>query len=423
MSAQRSLLILGVLALATGAALLPIRPPPGPALAAVGATVAAGHGHTCALTTGGGVRCWGRNDYGQLGDGTKTDSNTPVNVVGLSAGVAAVSTERAHSCALTSGGGVKCWGANYYGQLGDGTATDRNIAVDVSGLSSGVAAVSVGQFHTCALTVAGGVKCWGADSGGQLGGASEDICGRSPCSTSPVDVTGLSSGVAAVSVGSEHTCALTTEGGVECWGRNQHGQLGDGTATDRNTAVDVSGLSSGVAAVSAGAGHTCALTTAGGVKCWGYNDTGRLGDGTRTDRATPVDVMGLSSGVKAVSVGGSHTCALTTEGGVKCWGLNDAGQEVCAHPPLGETSPCSTAPLDVSGLSSGVSAVSAGGDLWYGHACAVTSAGAVRCWGHNTFGQLGATTSAVCTHPTLGETPLCSTVPLEVSGLSQAGVP
>ncbi len=417
MSAQRIFLIVGVVTLAAGVGLLMIRPPPAPASAAGGTDVSAGHGHTCGLTTEGGVRCWGRNDYGQLGDGTTTDSNAPVDVVGLSTGVAAVSTERAHTCALTSGGGVKCWGSNNYGQLGDGTTTDSNIPVDVSGLSNGVAAVSAGQFHTCALTTGGGVKCWGADSAGQLGGASEDTCGKTPCSTSPIDVTDLNSGAAAVSAGSEHTCAVTMEGGVKCWGRNQYGQLGDGTTADSDAPVDVSGLSSDVAAVSAGVGHTCALTAAGGVKCWGYNDTGRLGDGTKTNRAMPVDVVGLSSGVKAISAGGSHTCALTAAGGVKCWGLDSAGPEMCAHPPLGETSPCSTAPLDISGLSSGVAAVSAGGDLWYGHTCARTTAGAVKCWGKDTFGQLGAATSAVCAHPTLGETPLCSTVPLDVTGL------
>ena len=246
--------------------------------------------------------------------------------MGLTSGVTAVSTGELHTCALTATGGVKCWGANTNGQLGDGTRMDRGTPVDVTGLTSGVAAISAGTFHTCALTTAGGLKCWGRRLEGGL--LEEPAPGDRMTTerTTPVDVVGLTTGVVAVSAGTLHTCALTATGGLKCWGYNREGQLGDGTTTDRGIPVDVTGLTSGVAAVSAGWKHTCAMTTAGGLKCWGWNRGGQIGDETTTDRTTPVDVTDLTGGVAAVSAGRSHTGALTTAGGVKCWGLNDGGQ-------------------------------------------------------------------------------------------------
>ena len=334
-----------------------------PASAATATGVATGGLHTCALTTAGGLKCWGKNDFGQLGDGTTTNLNTPVDVSGLTSGVAAVSVGgsdfHGHTCAVTTGGGLKCWGRNFDGELGDGTTTGRTTPVDVVGLSSGVAAVSASLVHTCALTTAGGVKCWGRNNFGQLGD------GTTTNRTTPVDVVGLSSGVAAVSASPVHTCALTTAGGVKCWGGNA-GQLGDGTTTNRTAPVNVVGLTSGVAAVSAGGSYTCAVTTGVGLKCWGDNFSGQLGDGTTTRRTTPVDVVGLTSGVAAVTTGFIHTCALTTAGGVRCWGRNLFGE-------LGNgTGFTQTTPVDVVGLTVGAGAVSAGQD----HTCAMTQGAA-----------------------------------------------
>jgi hypothetical protein len=142
-----------------------------------------------------------------------------------------------------------------------------------------------------------------------------------------VDVTSLTSGVIAVNAGYSHTCALTTSGGVKCWGDNDYGKLGDGTTgSRRSTPVDVVGLTSGVSAVSAGGSHTCALTASGSAKCWGYNYSGALGDGTGNNSSTPVDVVGMISGVSTINTGALHTCALTTSGRVKCWGENYYGQ-------------------------------------------------------------------------------------------------
>ncbi len=343
--------------------------------------IAAGDTHACALT-GGGVKCWGSNGYGQLGDGTTTTRSTPVDVVGLGSGVQAIAAGGAHTCALTSGGGVKCWGNNGGGRLGDGTTTDRSTPVTVSGFGSGITAIEAGYDFTCALSSDSLVGCWGRNSYGQLGD------GTTTDRSTPVAVVALS-GVQAIAVGAGHTCALTSGGKVDCWGLNNSGQLGDGTTTNRSIRVEVSGPL--WQAVSAGGSHTCAITAVGGVRCWGGNSNGQLGDGTTTDRSTPVDVSGLgpSSNVTAIAAGAGHTCALTSGSGVKCWGLNNDGQ-------LGDgTTTGSSTPVNVSGLGSDVQAIATGA----GHACALTSGGGVKCWGGNSAGQLGNGTTTNSTSP------------------------
>ena len=365
---------------ATAGAMKAGDPVPGGATA-----VAAGTYHSCLLTDTGGVKCWGDNDYGELGDGTYTDRSSPVDVTGLASGVTALAPGREFTCALTSGGAVMCWGHNRYGNLGDGTIgtySSRSTPGIVAGLASGSEAVVAGDRHTCAVTSGGGVKCWGSNSYGQLGD------GTTTERTTPVDVSGLASGAVALAVGRTgfHTCALTGSGGVKCWGSNSNGQLGDGTTTDRLTPVDVSGLASGVVALAAGNSHTCALTSGGGVKCWGSNGYGQLGDGTATQRLTPVDVTGLTSGAVGIADSASnHTCALTSGGGVKCWGLNSSGQ-------LGDgTTTQRSTPVAVVGLAGAVIGVTDGGT----HACAVSTDGGVQCWGSNAFGQLGDGATAI----------------------------
>ncbi len=338
---------------------------------------AAGGNHTCAVTTAGGLKCWGSNNSGQLGNDTAlANQPTPVDVLGLTSGVASVSAGGSHTCAVTTAGGLKCWGSNGYGQLGNGSTGSQATPVDVLDLASGVASVSAGGTHTCAVTTAGGLKCWGVNGVGQLGN------GSTVSQATPGYVQGLTSGVASVSAGENHTCAVTTAGSLKCWGYDYSGQLGNDLAlTNKPTPVDVLGLASGVASVSAGGGHTCAVTTAGGLKCWGLDNYGQLGnDLALTNKPTPVDVVGLPAGVASVSAGLYHTCAVTTAGGLKCWGYDYYGQ-------LGNDVALTSlpTPVDVLGLTSGVASVSAD----YSHTCALTTAGGLKCWGLNAGGSLG----------------------------------
>lgn len=335
--------------------------------------VSAGYRKTCAITAEGALKCWGDNRYGQLGDGTTSNRSTPVDVTGLTSDISAVSTVGWHTCALNSFGGIQCWGANIYGQLGDGTDVNRSRPVDAAGLTGGIREVSTGVYHRCFLTGIGGVKCAGRNNNGQLGN------GTTADSLTPVQAAGLTGGIRAITAEGDHSCALTSSGGVKCWGNNADGQLGDGTLTTRLSPVDVAGLESGVVAVSAGMAHTCALTSTGGVKCWGRGGNGQLGDGKRIDSAEPVDVTGLTGGVKAIEAGLNFTCAVTTNGAAKCWGINGYGQ-------LGDsTLSMRPSPVDVIGLNSGVAAIEAGFD----HTCALTDGGTVKCWGRNDYGQLG----------------------------------
>jgi alpha-tubulin suppressor-like RCC1 family protein len=352
------------------------------------AAVAAGWEHTCALK-GGQVYCWGRNNYGQLGDNTTTNRITPTLVADGAmgnSGVTAVAAGDFHTCAL-KGGQVYCWGQNDYGQLGDNTTTNRitpTLVADGAMGNSGVTAVAaVGGYHTCALK-GGQVYCWGYNSSGQLG---DNTTTNRITPTLVADGAMGNSGVTAIAVGAHHTCALKG-GQVYCWGRNDYGQLGDNTTTNRITpalVADGAMGNSGVTAVAAGAFHTCALK-GGQVYCWGWNYYGQLGDNTTTNRITPTLVadgaMG-NSGVTAVSAaGGRHTCALKG-GKVYCWGRNDYGQ-------LGDntTTQRNTPTLVADGAmgNSGVIAVAAFGGF---HTLGLKDTTCLFAWGRNNYGQLG----------------------------------
>jgi len=304
----------------------------GPAGLVAGArSVVAGYGYTCLLTAAGGVQCMGKNDLGQLGDGTTLTRTTYVDVTGLSRGVETLVAGDSHTCALLAGGEVKCWGRNYFGQLGNGTTAYSLIPVAVDGLADGVASLAAGSDHTCAFMLAGGIiRCWGANDAGQLGDGSLTNRAR------PVAVVGLPAGVITLDAGFMHTCALTTRGEVWCWGDNSRGQLGNDGKVAQLLPVKIPGLDRGVRAVVAGNGYNCVLTAKGGVKCWGNNYFGQLGDGTNRDRAQAADVVGLSGGVTGLVAGDDHTCALLQDGEIKCWGMRAFGQDGIKSTGMGE---------------------------------------------------------------------------------------
>jgi len=402
--------------------------------------VAAGSGHNCAVTSTGGVLCWGGNGWGQLGDGTDTRWQYPVEVSGLSSGVMHVTAGTYHSCALTTAGAVKCWGNNGYGQLGDGTLEDRWIPVDVVGLSSGVVAISAGYWYTCALLEGGEVSCWGDNMSGQLGPDASGVgpvlvqglpsriaridagyyhvCAATALGTAycwgdgylgaigdggnegisgPREVIGLSGDVLDISAGNQSSCAVTMGGRVRCWGSDGYGRLGDGASDSWTRPHVVQGLPGGSAGISVGWNHSCAITSAGGVRCWGTNRSGELGDGSGMASMAPVEVAGLAPTVARLTAGGAHACVVTSTGGGRCWGNNRYHQ-------LGDGTDAesSAAPVDVAGLSSGVVEIGAG----YDHTCALTSAGGAKCWGNGFYGKLGNGTGGI------------SSVPVDVVGLT-----
>jgi alpha-tubulin suppressor-like RCC1 family protein len=356
--------------------------------------VTAGGGHTCALTDDGAVWCWGDNQFGQVGDGTTTDSRVPAEVIGSDASVTSVSAGANHTCAVLANGVVKCWGENSTGQLGDGTTANSPTPVTVQGLS-GVAAVAAGDSYTCALTTAGAVWCWGKNDDGQVGQVDPvdppDPCDPSdssdPCEPSdpseqdpessfhtpqllmdsndvPIHATGISAG-------SSHACAIVA-GAVDCWGSNATGQLGF-SGESSAVPVPIAGLTD-VTAIAAGGHHTCAVAS-GTVRCWGKPGD-ELG-GTPPAGQVWVETTGLGT-VTAVASGGQSSCALT-DTSLYCWGNNTSGQ-------LGDgTTVDQETPVAVVGLASPAVTASAG----LSHTCAVLSDGGVRCWGSNLYGRLG----------------------------------
>ena len=348
----------------------PPPPPPPPAPIAI----SAGYYHTCGILQGA-AQCWGQGASYQLGNGSSADSNVPVQVSGLTSNVSFIAAGLAHSCAVV-GGAAKCWGWNYWGQLGNNTTTSASTPVQVSGLTSGVTAIATGFYHTCAV-VNGAAKCWG-DNSGRLGNSSANN------SSTPVQVTGLTSGVTAITIGQNHSCALVN-GGVKCWGDNREGQLGNDSTASTLAPVQVTGLTSNVRAIATGSNgfHNCALVS-GGVKCWGWNYGGQLGNNSTNLSLVPVPVQNLPGPVTAISAGYVSSCAVVN-GQAWCWGKNvfdvRFGGGALGN---GGTQDALIPTTPVKNLS-GVTAITGG---YFSFTCAVANTHGY-CWGNNTLGALG----------------------------------
>lgn len=196
-----------------------------------------------------------------------------------------ISAGDGYTCAVTTSGAAKCWGYGGSGKLGNNSTVNSLVPVGVVGLDSGISNISAADIHTCVVTTSGAAKCWGSGSNGKLGNNSVDN------QSAPVDVVGLGSGVATISAGTRYTCASTTSGAVKCWGYGSNGQLGNNSTSESRVPIDVIGLSFGTASISAGSTHTCAVTTSGAAKCWGQGYEGRLGNNSTVQSSVPVDVL------------------------------------------------------------------------------------------------------------------------------------
>ena len=333
------------------------------------AAIAAGEYHSLALRSDGTVWAWGDNEFGQLGDGSTTNRLVPVRVHGLRdvTGIAAGTT---HSLAVRSDGTVWAWGRNADGRLGDGTTTPRLTPSRVSGLDE-VTSIAAGRAHSLAVRSDGTVWAWGGNTDGQLGD------GTTTRRLTPVPVSGLSD-VISIVAGRDHALAVRSDGIVWVWGDGWHGQLGDGTTGDRRlTPVAVSGISD-VTGVAAGRYHSLAVRFDGVVWAWGSNLSGALGDGTFTQRPAPVRVIELSD-VTNITSGATHSLAVDADGAVWAWGSNYAGQL-----GYGNIFDRYHTPLLVSSLTD-VTRIAAG----VLHSLALRSDGSVWAWGWSRDGQLG----------------------------------
>ena len=347
--------------------------------------LATGNSHTCAILENGSAMCWGLDNYGQLGDGgDATNLIKPTSFVSIDGGqtVAQIYARQLRTCIVLDDNSASCWGFNEDGQAGDdSTNTYKSPSVKVEfPQGKGVKSMGMGLKHTCAILEDDTLTCWGLDSHGALGNGDSDTSDK----YTPQTITTPSDRkVVKVEPGETHTCILLDDGGVMCWGRDNAGQLGNGDTSDTIHAPSSNvELPEGRAAtdLSVGNHHSCALLDNGSITCWGLNNYGQLGENTTTNRRIPVYAhLPTGSPAVSVSVGPHSSCAILENSSVYCWGHNHYGRL-----GIGVTGGIYQLPMFVEGATNVVDL-----SLDYDHTCALSENGSISCWGRSKYGPLG----------------------------------
>ena len=324
--------------------------------------IATGEDHSCALHQNGKISCWGYNLWGRLGNGQSgaEESDTPIEVAGISNAKDIAAGDESHTCVLHESGSISCWG--YFTQLGLDYAIASIEIVEIEGISNAID-IAAGWFHSCALHETGTISCWGFNGASQLGN------GLTPeeleYSFVPVEVEGIADATA-VATGSSHSCALYENGTISCWGYNRWGQLGNGTDENSASPVQVSSITDATA-IALGNDFSCAVLENGVVACWGRNGHGQLGNWRQPDSESLPGVVHSITDAVSITSGYYSSCALREIGTIKCWGTYLYGEPVIHE----------------------VKAITIGGIEELAYYCVVQQNGKVYCWGNNYYGQLG----------------------------------
>lgn len=355
----------------------------------------------CMITSSSQLKCWGENNFGQLGDGSKVNRALPV-AIDPTEKYTMVQGHSYSMCGITESGALKCWGMNDGGQLGDGTIVDKSYPVLIDpGTKYSFVATKNGT--TCGISIAGVLKCWGRNASGQVG--DNTLVNK----TSPV-VIDLGVSYKRISIAGNVSCGITSTDALKCWGFNGSGNVGDGTTTDRKVPTLINS-GTGYAAIEVSETNTpCAITIAGALKCWGYNLFGTVGDGTTVSKLSPI-VIDSGTNYSSLSSGSSVMCGITTAGVLKCWGYNGTGAVGDGTITTTKTSPS----IADSGVT--YAQVKTSGVV----TCGITTTGILKCWGYNSAGNLGNGTLTASANPVVSDSGTKYTK-INVGGFSACGV-